>query len=212
LKHSHSIADYFALLDEPRRPWLEAEELKAKVLALTAAVHPDRAHQAGESERQAANQRCAELNAAYLCLREPRERLRHLLELERGENIQDLQDISAAKMDLFTEVCRLCREADSLVANNPSASSPVLKAQRFEKAVALTDRLNSLLETLNGQREKLIVQLKNLNMAWETAPPVGTPARVHVLPCSRLEQLYREFSFLTRWAEQLRERIVQLSS
>ena len=39
------MADYFALLDEPRRPWLDPEELKAKFHALTATVHPDRVQQ-----------------------------------------------------------------------------------------------------------------------------------------------------------------------
>jgi hypothetical protein len=36
------MQDAFALLNEPRRPWLEAEALKQKFLALSSAVHPDR--------------------------------------------------------------------------------------------------------------------------------------------------------------------------
>jgi len=57
----------------------------------------------------------------------------------------------------------------------------------------------------------LIAQMRNLNMAWETAPLVGSSTRLHVLPCSRLEHIYREFSYLERWTQQLRERLVQLS-
>ena len=84
------MADYFALLDEPRRPWLDPEILKDKFHALAATVHPDRVHRASEPEKQEANQRYAELNAAYRCLREPTKRLRHLLELERGKKIEDV--------------------------------------------------------------------------------------------------------------------------
>ena len=77
--------DCFALLGEPRRPWLDAEALKAKFLTRSAEVHPDRVHQSSEADKLAANQRYTELNAAYNCLREPRHRIRHLLELELGQ-------------------------------------------------------------------------------------------------------------------------------
>ena len=40
------MTDAFALLSEPRRPWLDAEALKARFLPLSAAVHPDRVHSA----------------------------------------------------------------------------------------------------------------------------------------------------------------------
>ena len=70
-------SDFFELLNEPRRPWLDAEELKKKFLALSAAVHPDRVHGSNETERQGAQARYAELNLAYNRLREPKERLQH---------------------------------------------------------------------------------------------------------------------------------------
>ena len=78
------MIDYFTLLNEPRRPWLDAELLKQKFLALSATVHPDRVHNLGEAERAAAQERYTELNTAYNCLREPKERLQHLLQLELG--------------------------------------------------------------------------------------------------------------------------------
>ncbi len=210
------MTDYFALLDESRRPWMDPASLKTKFLALTAEVHPDRVHTASEAEKQAANQRYAELNSAYNCLREPKGRLRHLLELERGSKPESVQKISPATMDCSLEVSRLCHEglcheADAFLAGRAKAISPMLKVQLFEEAVELTEKLNAQLQELNVKRDRLVDELKNLNLAWESAPPVGSPARVNALPCSRLEHIYRDFSYLARWAEQVRERIAQLS-
>ncbi len=205
------MADYFALLDEPRRPWLDPEVLKVKFHALAATVHPDRVHRAPELEKQAANQRYAELNAAYQCLREPKDRLHHLLELEQGDTLKDVQQTAAGTMDLYLAISQLARETDAFLAETASATSPMLKVRLFERGTAFTERLNSLVDELNGRRETLLVQLRNLNMAWETAPPVGSSTRLHVLPCSRLEHIYRELSYLARWTRQLQERLVQLS-
>lgn|SRR5262245_33273114 len=205
------MVDFFALLDEPRRPWLDPEPLKAKFHAFTATVHPDRFHRAIEAEKQAANQRYAELNAAYQCLREPKDRLRHLLELERGGKVEAVQRISPASMDLFTEISELCRQTDAFLAERASVTSPLLKVPLFERGMALADRLKLLAERLNRRQEGLMVQMRNLNMAWETAPAVGAPTRVHVLPCSRLEQIYRDLSYLKRWIQQVQDRLVQLS-
>src|SRR6186713_3268751 len=107
------MTDSFALLSELRRPWIDAEALKQKFLPLSSAVHPDRTHNAPEAEQQEANQRYAELNAAYNKLREPRDRLLHLLELEQGTKPSDIQRIPPGTMDLFVEVGQLCRDVDA---------------------------------------------------------------------------------------------------
>src|SRR5262249_20990111 len=126
------MADYFALLDEPRRPWLDPEALKVKFHALAATVHPDRLHRAPEGEKQAANQRYAELNAAYQCLREPTARLHHLLELERGDTLKDVQQTAAGTMDLYLALSQLCRETDAFLEETARVTSPMLKVQMFE--------------------------------------------------------------------------------
>ena len=205
------MVDYFALLDEPRRPWLDPEVLQARFQTLAASVHPDRVHLSGEQEKQAANRCYAELNAAYQCLRDPKDRLRHLLELERESKIEVLQNISPDTMDLSMQISQLCRETDGFLAEKAKVTAPLLKVQLFERGILLMDRLNLTLGQLDVRREALIVQLRNLNMAWETAPPVGSSTRIHVLPCGRLEHIYRDFSYLKRWTQQLQERRVGLS-
>ncbi|MBI4326204.1 MAG: hypothetical protein HY674_13215 [Chloroflexi bacterium] len=104
--------DYFALLSEPRHPWVDPERLKAKFLALLAAAHPDRVRRGGEAEKAAAEERAAELNAAYNCLREPKDRLQHLLELEGCGKPAVVEGGPAAVTDLFFEVGQACRAVD----------------------------------------------------------------------------------------------------
>src|SRR5882672_11260819 len=102
------MIDCFALLNEPRRPQIDLEALKAKFRSLSSEAHPDRFHNKNDSEKQVVNQRYLELNAAYMCLRRPQERLQHLLELELGAKPDYLQQIPNDAMDLFAEVGQLC--------------------------------------------------------------------------------------------------------
>src|SRR5215211_6108962 len=121
------MIDYFALLNEPRRPWIDPELLKAKFLSLSAEVHPDRVHSVSDSEKDSANQRFVELNAAYHCLREPRDRLLHLLELESCEKPKKVQPVGAGTTELAMELGQLCRAVDTFLAERAKVSSPVLK-------------------------------------------------------------------------------------
>ena len=106
------MTDCFALLDEPRRPWLDADALKVKFHARSAEVHPDRVHNAPETERVSAQERYTTLNAAFNTLREPKDRLQHLLELESGAKPGNIQSTPAELTNLFFEVGRLCRDVD----------------------------------------------------------------------------------------------------
>ena len=85
------MTDNFALLNELRRPWLDPDLLRQKFLALASNLHPDRVHNAGETEKAAATKHYAQLNAAFNCLAEPKLRLLHLLELEQGAKPKDIK-------------------------------------------------------------------------------------------------------------------------
>src|ERR1039458_7617080 len=117
------MTDFFALLNEPRRPWLDADLLKQKFLALSANAHPDRIHSASESDKVDATKRFTELNTAYSCLAEPKLRLLHLLELELGAKPKDIQQIPTALADLFAEVATSCRSADGFLVEKTKATS-----------------------------------------------------------------------------------------
>jgi curved DNA-binding protein CbpA len=202
--------NYFELLDQPRRPWLNPDELKTKFLSLSGSCHPDRLHDASAAEKQSATDRYAALNAAYNALREPKDRLAHLLELELGSKPGDVQKIPNATVDLFMQVGNTLREVDAFLSQRAQITSPLIKAQSFEKAMDYTDQLNALQQRLNQTRDEFHRELQQMNQAWEAAPKYGTE-RLAALPLTRLEEMYRSLSFLTRWTNQVQQRIIHLS-
>ena len=204
--------DAFALLSEPRQPWLDAEALKQKFLTRSTDVHPDRVHSATEADKQAANTHYAELNAAYNTLREPRDRLLHLLQLELGAKPSDIQRIPPGTMDLFVEVGQLCRDVDAFIAGRANVTSPLLKVQMFERGMEWTDKLQALQLRINAKRDELAAELQEMNSVWQSAPAIGSAERAAALPLERLEQIYRVFSYIARWSEQINERLVQLAA
>jgi molecular chaperone HscB len=205
------MTDSFALLGEPRRPWLDPEALKTRFLALSAATHPDRFHNAPPAEQEAATRRSAELNTAHTTLRDPKTRLLHLLELELGRRPAGIDQAPPGLMDLFMEVGRLCQEADRFRVERETITSPMLKAKAFAQGLELTDRIGHLQEQLRARLAALESDLSLLNAAWEAAPPVGDPERAAHLPLERLADLARSWSFAARWLGQLQERVVQLA-
>jgi hypothetical protein len=205
------MTDPFKLLNEPRRPWIDVEVLKQKFLALSNDAHPDRIHSASEADKANATARYSELNAAYNALREPKERLLHLLELE-SVRPSDIQRIPPGTMDLFVEVGQLCRDVDAFLAGRANVTSPLLKVKTFQEGMEWTDKLQALQQRVNVRRDELAAELERMNAAWESAPAIGSAERAAVLPLERLEQIYRVLSYIARWSEQIQERTVQLAT
>jgi DnaJ-domain-containing protein 1 len=200
------MTDHFALLNEPRRPWLDADLLKQKFLAQSANLHPDKIHSAGNAEKNVTAKKFAELNAAYNRLLEPKSRLLHLLELELGAKPRDIQQIPPALADLFAEVANVCKSADQFLIEKTNATSPLLQVQLFERGQGWIEKLNELQRRLNELREQVLAQLKSLDAKWIAG---DATTRRELLP--NLEELYRLFSYFNRWNNQIQERVVQLS-
>lgn len=203
------MIDHFALLDEPRRPWLDPELLKRKFLALSADSHPDLTHHRGATEQHAANARFAELNSAYSCLRDPKERLRHLIELESGARPAEIQQIPPDLMELFMQVSQLCRQTDVFLIEKLNTTSPLLQVQLFKRGQEWADQLTSLQSQIDARHETLRAELKELDATWIKSDDAGAPERREMLP--RLEELYRLFSYFARWSQQIRERLARIS-
>lgn len=199
------MTDYFALLNEPRRPWLDAELLKEKFLSLSAASHPDRVHNLGETERTAAQERYTELNAAYNCLRDPKERVQHLVHLELGAAPANTQRIPSELMDLSLEVGKACREADAFLAEKVKITSPLLQVTFFERGHEYADKLQVLRQQIDTFSGRLIEELQRVDGEWISS----MDAHKTLLP--RLEELSRLLGYFARWTGQLQERVVRLS-
>jgi len=203
------MIDCFALLEEPRRPWLDSEELKQKFLALSTQLHPDRVHHSSDGEKMVAQQRYAELNAAYQRLRDPKDRLLHLLELELGTRPQQVRAIPAELMDLSMEVARLCRQADAFLSEKSRTSSPLLQVQLFERGQEWTAKLAGLESQIRSRQEQLEAELKQLDAEWQAT--ANQDERAHRTTLTRLDELSRLFAYYGRSVGQLQERVVQLS-
>ncbi len=206
------MPDFFALLDEPRRPWLEADPLKERFFRLSAALHPDRHHGAPDREREAASQRYTELNSAYQTLRDPRARALHLLELESGGPPKDIQRIPPGTMDLFTAIGQTCRDLDVYLAERQAIASPMLKVRLFQRGLEWVETLKALQQRVQQRQSELESALLGLNPAWESCPPIGAPERAAALPLDRLADTYRGLSYVARWSEQIQERMVRLAA
>ena len=199
------MTDNFLLLDEPRRPWLEADLLKEKFFKRSAGVHPDRVHQSDEAAKLAANQRYTELNSAYNCLREPKDRLRHLLELEHGSAPKDLRQPPNDLVTLSFEVGRICRDADTLIVEGAKGTSPLLKVLLFERAQGQIEKISALRETISDKQTSDLAELKSIDATWMADPP----NRSALLP--RLEIIAAQLGFFARWLQQLQERQFRLT-
>jgi len=201
------MTDYFAVLEEPRRPWLDSEALKRKFLTFSAQVHPDRVHNAGPVAKEAAQRKYTELNAAYQCLSDPKERLRHFLELEVGAKPKQIERVPQKLMDRLMEVGRICREADAVIAENVTISSPLLKVQVFERNQGCIDDLTAVQRRVQSWNGEALAEVKIIDEAWiaQTDPSRRAGA------LARLEELYRLLSYFARWGNQMQERVVQLS-
>jgi DnaJ-domain-containing protein 1 len=200
------MTDNFALLNQPRRPWLDADSLKQKFLALSARLHPDRIHSASADDKIEATRKFTELNAAYNCLAEPKQRLMNLLELELGAKPKDIQTIPSALADLFAEVANNCRQADDFLVEKNRTASPLLQVQLFERGQDWVEKLSELQKKLNKLREELDGELKKLDDLWMLHEE---DSRLKTL--TKLEEFYRLLSYFNRWQGQINERVVQLS-
>jgi DnaJ-domain-containing protein 1 len=199
------VVDYFELLHEPRRPWLDSELLKNKFLSLSSELHPDRVHGASTEEKDEARRAFTELNTAYQTLRQPKDRLAHLLELSSGAKPKAIQRAPEELMELFMQVGTVCREVDQFLEQKRKLASPLLQVALFEQGQQLIERLNGL-QTIIRERTNAAEQaLQRLSKGWEQTGAAET------LFLDQLEQSYRCFSYLGRWSAQLNERVVQLA-
>ena len=190
------MIDYFALLEQPRRPWLDSETLKEKYHELTKAVHPDRPSSANPDSD------FANINEAYRVLLDPKLRLDHLLNLE-GIAPPSHTNVPEQIADVFLDIGTLIQETDRLLARSATTtalSKALLRSEILKKQKLTAD----LLEKLENMYAGALKELKLLDQTWTSTDKVGAEP-------SDLSALSSRFAYLTRWIAQLKERKFQLS-
>jgi curved DNA-binding protein CbpA len=197
------MTDCFALLEESRRPWLDAAEIRQKFLTRSTDVHPDRFHQAAAEDRSAAEARYSELNRAHETLASSRNRLRHLIELERGIAPTDIQQTPPELMELFFACGKLCQGVDAFLSRRDQADSPLLKVALFQEGMDWSDQVQELNDRVTARRADLEGELQRMNLRWDAE-------RERVL--DELEGIYRNLSYYERWQGQLQARFVRLAT
>jgi curved DNA-binding protein CbpA len=124
------VTDYFALLAQPRRPWIDLDKLEEKYRELARATHPDQStHPASDF---------TEVNEAYRTLRDPKSRLQHLLSLEGYSPSGPTAEIPADLSNLFMKIAPALakRDKQEIDALNRKLSD------QYEQALDRLHRLN----------------------------------------------------------------------
>jgi curved DNA-binding protein CbpA len=184
--------DQFALLEKPRRPWLDPGELKETFHRRSAEAHPDRA---GSDEEFAA------LNTAYSILRDPSQRLRHLLELEHPEALTSEFTVPPLLAEIFIRLATFRRALDAFIQQQSCASTPLGQALLASERFALQRDAERELAATEGAQQKLLQQLEELDARWEARRPETI---------RELAAIQQELMYFGKWNWQLREALFRM--
>jgi curved DNA-binding protein CbpA len=190
------MIDYFALLDQPRVPWLDPVSLKEAYHRKTLETHPDTA-----ATRKTTGS-FAELNEAYQILQDPKRRLHHLLELEGHAPSSTNQAVPEQLHDLFPAIGALSQRANLLQEKMKTTSNALSMSLLKPEILKLQKETKELREKIQTLSDSSLAQLGLMNVRWMDSPADEIRA---------LSQLYFVFAYLTRWSAQLDEIAFQLS-
>jgi curved DNA-binding protein CbpA len=185
------MTDYFALLDQPRLPWLDRETLKEIYHSKTLQTHPDSGTDAG----------FADLNEAYQVLRDPKRRLQHLLELHDAPRPAPNQPVPPDLQELFLQIGDLNQQIQPLLAKIRVASNELSRSLLKGELVSVQKKIAGLREKVTSMTATAEQQLRDMNSKWP-ADPAGQ--------IGNAGHLYLRFAYLGRWSEQLDELAFQL--
>lgn len=190
----------FALFELEPAPGLDLDALKQRFARATSESHPDKFAQAAEAERATVEARYSALNQAYQTLIDPRARLLALYELTKGQKPPDIQRIPPGTMDLFKEVGEMCRDLNAFLERKRAATGRMEKAGLMSEELALQDSLTDLRMKLEQFGATVDAEIAALDTRWRSGDKDLTA----------LEAVYRKYSYLARWRQQLEEREIAL--
>jgi curved DNA-binding protein CbpA len=190
------MIDCFALLKQPRAPWLDPASLKEAYHRQTLQTHPDTA---ARDNPQGA---FAELNEAYQVLQDPKRRLYHLLELEGRAPSSGDQTVPLELHDLFPAIGDLAQRANLFLETLKAASNALSRSLLKPELLELQKETAALREKIQALSNAALAELRVANSSWGANPSEGL---------ATLSNLYFTFAYLGRWSAQLDEIAFQLS-
>lgn len=188
------MRDFFALLGESPRPWLDPEALKAKYHQLTAERHPDVA---------GASVDFADINRAYQTLADPAARLRHLLDLESAGAISRLQPVPEEIAVFFGPVAQASQAVETIMKRYAGAASPLAKALLSTERYRAQERLEQVIAELQEKQTALLSRVREVDELWDTD-------RASAL--RRVPELWQALGYTAKWLGTLRESLFQMAS
>jgi curved DNA-binding protein CbpA len=192
------MIDYFALLDQPRAPWLDPDELKDTYHQKTLEAHPD----AQTSRPGGADAAFTSLNEAYQVLQDPKRRLHHLLSLEGAAPSSTDQTVPKQLHDLFPAVGALTQRANLLLEKIRATSNALSRSLLKPQILEVQNETKEVREKIQNLSDASLAELRQINTAWAKNPAEQIEG---------LSNLYFAFAYLTRWSTQLDEMTFQLS-
>ena len=193
-------SDPFAFFELQPAPAVDIDALKERFARATGESHPDKFSQGSDAEKGAAEARYSALNQAYQTLIDPRARLLALYELTKGQKPPDIQRIPPGTMDLFKEVGEMCRGLDEFLERKRATTGRLEKAGLMSEELTLQDALTDLRMKLEQFGAAVDGEIAALDTRWRAGDK----------DLNALEAVYRKYSYLSRWRQQLEEREIAL--
>lgn len=192
-------SDHFAVLRQPRRPWLDPDQLKQQYQQLTFALHPDRQKTPEQDEGD-----FAAVTEAYRVLSNPRTRLHHLLSFEAdATSTAKTSNVPNDLAELFMEAATLVQQIDAHRQKRDQTASTLGKSLLQGETAQLRKRADEMLQRLDSRYDAGLEDLHRLDVAW-TNDSSGV--------INEIRDLADRFGYLDRWIGQLRERQFQLGN
>ncbi len=200
--------DYFALFGLKRHPVVDEADLKDRFMALSREVHPDQCGTEAVADKDLQQPNFEEVNAAYQCLRDTKERLEHLLELESGTKPASIQTIPNDLATVGAEVMMFCREVDAFLRTKTPNPSPMIRSQEFRAGLQWMNKGDTLSAQLSRIEAELEVSLHELGQKWPSG--VSDPSNRKSL-VEDLDRTFRKASYHRKWCKLIKERQFQLA-
>ncbi|HLB33660.1 MAG: hypothetical protein A3F67_05395 [Verrucomicrobia bacterium RIFCSPHIGHO2_12_FULL_41_10] len=189
--------DPFLLLNLPRRPLVDMDQLDQNFRRLAAVYHPDKSDSSTDATKPFAAEgdfedKFLQLQEAATLLRNLSTRLRYL-----GDNSSETShSFPLEAADFFSLVNATLRQAHDLTSRYHATQGTLAKALLMQELLLSKQELEKTQRLLDSWQESLNTQLRELDEQW---PNVDN---------SKLLDLATSFSFASRWDQQLKDALL----